>query len=125
MADLVGSVTEVAVTVTLPPVGMFDGTVYFAPDPLVVVVVLNDPHAVVAHDTVHVTSGFADTSFVIVATREDCALTCRDAGGSGMLTEIGIGATMVICAETDLLLSATEVAVTVTVVPTGIAAGAV
>ena len=42
-----------------------------------------------------------------------------------MLTEIGIGGTIVICAETDLLLSATEVAVTVTVVPAGIAEGAV
>ncbi len=42
-----------------------------------------------------------------------------------MLTEIGIGGTIVTCAETDLLLSATEVAVTVTVVPAGIAEGAV
>ena len=42
-----------------------------------------------------------------------------------MLTEIGIGGTIVICAETDLLLSATEIAVTVTVVPAGIAEGAV
>ena len=41
-----------------------------------------------------------------------------------MLTEIGIGGTIVICAETDLLPSATEVAVTVTVVPAGIAEGA-
>jgi hypothetical protein len=42
-----------------------------------------------------------------------------------MLTAIGSGPTIVICAETDLLLSATEVAVTVTVVPAGIAEGAV
>ena len=42
-----------------------------------------------------------------------------------MLTESGSGGTMVICAETDLVVSATEVAVTVTVAPVGIAAGAV
>ena len=42
-----------------------------------------------------------------------------------MLTAIGSGPTIVICAETDLLLSATEVAVTVTVAPAGIAEGAV
>jgi hypothetical protein len=124
-ADLVGSVTDVAVTVTLPPVGIAAGAVYVVPTPVAVVVELNEPHAVVPHVTVHVTSGFAETSFAIFAMREDCPLICRDAGGERMLTEIGIGGTIVICAETDLLLSATEVAVTVTVVPAGIAEGAV
>jgi hypothetical protein len=124
--DLVGSVTDVAVTVTLPPEGAVAGAVYVVPTPLFVLVGLNEPHAVmVPHATVHVTSGFPETSFATVAPIEYCAFICRDAGGEGMLTEIGIGATMVICAEMDLLPSATDVAVTITVVPVGIAEGAV
>ena len=77
-ADLVGSVTDVAVTVTLPPAGMAAGAVYVVPTPFAG---SNEPHAVVPHVTVHVTSGFVETSFAIVAVRENCALTCRDAGG--------------------------------------------
>jgi len=124
-ADLVGSVTDVAVTLTLPPAGTVAGAVYVVATPFGVLVGLNEPHVVVPHVTVHVTSELAETSFAIVATRESCAFTCTDAGGERMLTESGGGRTIVICAETDLLVSATEVAVTVTVVPAGIAAGAV
>lgn len=123
-ADLVGSVTEVAVTVTVPPVGIAAGAVYVVAAPVGVVVGLSDPQAVAPQVTVQVTVGFAETSFAALARRGNCALTCSEAGGERMLTEIGIGATMVIRAETDLVVSATEVAVTVTVVPVGIAAGA-
>jgi hypothetical protein len=80
-ADLVGSVSDVAVTVTLSPVGMAAGAVYVVATPFAVFVGLNEPHVVVPHATVHVTSGFAETSFAIVAMRESCALTCADAGG--------------------------------------------
>ena len=124
-ADLVWSVADVAVRVILPPAGMADGAVYVVCTPVCVVVGLSEPHAVAPQVTVHVTSGFAETSFAMVAMGENCALTCKDAGGERMLTEIGIGGTIVICAETDLPVSATEVAVTVTVVPAGIADGAV
>jgi hypothetical protein len=40
-------------------------------------------------------------------------------------TEMGMGGTMVTVAETDLVVSATAVAVMVTVLPVGIAEGAV
>ena len=124
-ADLVGSVTDVAVKVILPPVGIAAGAVYVVCTLARVVVGLTEPHTVAPQVTVHVTSGFAEVSFATVAMGENWALTCKEAGGERMLTEIGSGGTIVICAETDLLVSATEVAVTVTVAPVGIAAGAV
>jgi hypothetical protein len=77
------------------------------------------------HVTVHFTSGFADVSLVIVAFSVTAAFTSSDAGvAGGKVTAIGIGATIVTVAEIDLLLSAAAVAVIVTVVPEGMAAGA-
>jgi hypothetical protein len=43
--DLVGSCTEVAVIVTVPPAGTVEGAVYVVDVPLPVVAVLNEPHA--------------------------------------------------------------------------------
>jgi hypothetical protein len=92
----------------------------------VVVVGLNDPQAVVSHVTVHFTWGFAETSLAIAACSGPDVLTCSEAGvAPKKFTAIGIGPVMVILAEADLLVSAIEVAVTVTVEPEGIAAGAV
>ncbi len=63
---------------------------------------------------------------MIPALIENCAPTCSEAGGIAKNeTAIGIGGTIVIFPDTDRLVSATEVAVTVTVVPAGIADGAV
>jgi hypothetical protein len=51
---------------------------------------------------------------------------CRLAGGGTKKEiEIGIGAVMAMLAETDFVVSATEVAVTVTDAPEGTVAGAV
>jgi hypothetical protein len=117
--------TEVAVTVTLPPLGMLAGAVYTVVEPLAVVTGEKLPQADPPHVTVHVTCGLADTSFVTRAPSGNCAPACSEAGGGvAKLTTIGIGPTMVIWAETDLVGSATEVAVTVTVLPLGMAAGA-
>jgi hypothetical protein len=49
----------------------------------------------------------------------------RDVGGLEMTTEIALDAVMVIDTEADLVVSAAEVAVTVTMFPVGTAAGAV
>jgi hypothetical protein len=62
----------------------------------------------------------------IAAFRDVEVLTCRLAGGGAKkVTEIGIGAVIVMVAETDFVVSATDVAVTVTDPPEGMAAGAV
>jgi hypothetical protein len=91
-----------------------------------VVVGLNDPHEDPPHVTAHVTCGFAVTSLVIPALIENCAPACNEAGGAAKNeTAIGIGGTIVIVVDADRLVSATDVAVTVTVDPAGIAAGAV
>lgn len=45
--DLVGSCTEVAVTVTVPPVGTVAGAVYVVEAALLEVVELNEPHTFV------------------------------------------------------------------------------
>jgi hypothetical protein len=47
-----------------------------------------------------------------------------DVGGTGLRATVIPGAVMVIVADCDLVVSVTEVAVTVTVPPVGIAAGA-
>jgi hypothetical protein len=87
---------------------------------------LNDPHEDPPHVTAHVTCGFAVTSLVIPALIENCAPACNEAGGAAKNeTAIGIGGTIVIVADADRLVSVTDVAVTVTVDPAGIAAGAV
>ena len=80
--DFVESVVEVAVMVALPPVGMVLGAVYTVPAPLAVVVGLNEPQAVEPQMTLQVTSGFADVSLVIMATKGVAAPTCSEAGAS-------------------------------------------
>jgi hypothetical protein len=73
--DLVESVSEVAVTVTLLPEGIATGAVYVVPASLVVVVELNEPHAVEPQVTVHCTRGLAVTSLAIAASSEADVLT--------------------------------------------------
>jgi len=51
-------------------------------------------------------------------------VACTEAGGAGMKATV-IGRVIVMVAETDFVLLAVEVAVTVTVLPVGTAAGAV
>jgi hypothetical protein len=99
--------------------------VYVVGASLPVVVGLNEPHAVPPQLTVHVTCGFADTSFAIVAPSWSCALTASEAGGVPSVTVIGIGGTIVIVADLEREGFTADVAVNVTAAPEGIAAGAV
>ena len=124
--DLVGSVTEVAVTVTLFPAGRLAGAVKFVAASLVVVAGLKEPHTAPPQLAVHCICGFAETSFAINARTGTVEFTCIDAGiDPYKLTEIGIGGTIVITADTDLVVSTAEVAVTVTLPPEGMVEGAV
>jgi hypothetical protein len=69
---LVLSLTEVAVIVTIPPVGIAGGAVYTVAAPLAVVVGLNDPHEPLGAQ-LHVTPPFAgsfDTVAVMLAVAE-------------------------------------------------------
>src|ERR1700727_1372387 len=94
--DLVGSVTEVAVTVTVPPGGIAAGAVNAAGASLVVVPGLKEPQAVALQDTDHWIWGFAETSLAIAASRDAAVLTWMEAGGGTKKeTEMGMGATMV------------------------------
>jgi hypothetical protein len=58
-AVAVPSVTEVATTVTVPPVGTFAGAVYVVAEPLAVFAGLKLPHEDVPQVTDHVTPAFA------------------------------------------------------------------
>jgi hypothetical protein len=120
------SVTEVAVTITLFPVGIAEGAVKIVAVPLAVCAGLNDPHAVLLHETVHFTPPFA-LSFATFAARLAVAFTTSEVGAAeASVTAIGCtGAVIVIVAEADFVVSVTDVAVTVTVFPVGTAAGAV
>ena len=93
---------------------------------MVVVSGLNAPQFDPPHVTAQRASGFADTSLLIAARRLIGALTCMDAGVAPKKdTVMAIGGTMVMAAELDRDVSATEVAFTVTVPPAGTALGAV
>jgi hypothetical protein len=125
-ADFVVSVTEVAVTVTVLPVGTADGAVYVVAVPLAVLVGLNPPQApMLPQVTDQVTPAFAE-SLLTTAVSDVVALVWSEEGGSGLkATEIGTAAVMVMVADADFVVSVTEVAVTVTVLPVGTADGAV
>jgi hypothetical protein len=66
--------------------------------------------------TVHFTPALA-LSFVTTAVRLAVVLTTNDAGGAGLNATEMAGALTVIVAEAVFVLSVTEVATTVTVVP--------
>jgi hypothetical protein len=94
---------------------------------VVVVVLLKAPQApavLLPQATVQVTPAFFE-SLVTVAVSEAVPLIWSDAGWPESATVMLDGDVMVMAAEADLVLSATEVAVTVTLAPVGIAAGAV
>ena len=90
-ADFVLSVTEVAVMVTVFPVGTDAGAVKTVAAPLAVCAGLNDPHAVLPHVTVHRTPAFA-LSFVTFAVMLVVPLAARVEGGcAANVTEIAGG----------------------------------
>jgi len=124
--NLVGSACEVAVTVTVLPVGTAAGAVYVVATLLAVWVGANIPQApALPHVTDQSTPAFVE-SFETTAVIGVVAFTCNDAGGVGLKTiVICRGGVIVTVAENDFVLSVVEVAVTFTVPPEGTADGAV
>jgi hypothetical protein len=124
-AVLVGSVTEVAVTVTENPA--VEGAVYVVAVPLAVEVGAKLPQAVALQVTVHLTPALA-LSLLTTAVRLAVEPAASDIGGVGLrATEMvgGGAAVIVIVAEAVLVASVTDVAVTVTVAGLGTVLGAV
>jgi hypothetical protein len=77
----VESVTDVALTVTVLPLGTADGAVYVVAAPLAVPVGLKLPHAPeLPQVTDQVTPALAE-SLLTVAVRDCVALVCREVGG--------------------------------------------
>ena len=90
-ADLVVSAAEVAVTVTMFPVGNAAGAVNVVVELLPAEVVgYTEPHAELPQCTVQVTPAPLP-SFATTAVRVAIAPTATEAGGLGMLTEIDSG----------------------------------
>jgi hypothetical protein len=123
-ADLVVSETDVAVTFTVPPVGIAAGAVYVVAALLAVVVGLSVPHAAVAQVTVHVTPPFL-LSPVTTAVSGKLLLIVNAAGGAAAkATLTPAGAAIVIDTEAVAVPSVTELATMLTVPPVGTVAGA-
>ena len=89
LADFVLSVTDVAVTVTEPPVGAVAGAVYVVAAPLAVAAGLNDPQEF-AGVQVQLTPPF-DESFDTVAVSDAVAPAVTDVGGLAIVTAIAGG----------------------------------
>jgi hypothetical protein len=87
-ADFVVSVADVAVTVTVFPVGTVAGAWYAVATPVAVAVGVNEPHAPPLQVTDHVTPP-SWVSLVTTAVRLAVLPTSNDVGGAGVrLTEI-------------------------------------
>ena len=124
-ADLVLSVTEVAVTVTVLPVGIAAGAVK------VVVAVLPEalaglklPHEELPQVTVQFTPAALLSSLTLAVKTAEVPTTI-DVGGFEIVTEIMGGGVMVTETEADFAEFAAEVAVMVTLFPVGTEDGAV
>jgi hypothetical protein len=125
VAVFVRSVTEVAVIVTVLPVGIVAGAEKSVATPLAVPAALKAPQALALPQvTIQVTPAFAGslaTKAVIPIPLE----ACRDPSLGPKLTAIGAAAVIVMVAWADCVVSVTEVAVTVTGPPVGITVGTV
>jgi hypothetical protein len=129
LADAVESLTEVAVSVTVPGFGAVSGAVYViaVPDALdVLEMAPQDVPLQPAPDSVHVAPLFC-ASFLTVAVNVSELLISRVLLFGETLTAIGGpgGAVIVIAAEAETLLLLTDVAVIVTLAGFGAVAGAV
>src|ERR1700722_6164446 len=122
VADFVVSVTDVAVTVTVAPVGTADGAVKSVAMPARDLATLKAPPLALPQVAVQVTPALAE-SLVTKAVKAAPVETCREVGPGPSVTAM-IG-TIVMVADADFVLSVREVAVTVTVLPVGSVAGAV
>jgi hypothetical protein len=122
--DFVASLTDVAVTFTVPPVGIAAGAVYVVATLVAVVFGLSVPHAAVPQVTLHATPPFL-LSPVTAAVSGNVLLIVSAAGGvAANETLTPAGAAIVIDADAVAVPSVTEVATTVTVPPVGTFAGA-
>lgn len=119
---MVESVTEVAVKVTVAPVGTAAGAVKSVAMPLRELGALKDPQGAPPQVAVQVTPALAE-SLVTKAVKAAPVEICSDVGaGLSVTAIIGI---IVIVADADFVVSVTDVAVTVTELPVGSMAGAV
>src|ERR1700760_1324578 len=106
--DFVLSLTEVAVTFTVPPVGIAAGAVYVVAAFVAVVVGLNVPHAAVPQVTLHATPPFL-LSPVTTAVSADVLLIVNAVGGvAANDTLTPAGAPIVIDADAVAVPSVTE-----------------
>src|SRR5579862_8750328 len=102
ITDFVGSVTEVAVMVTLLPVGTADGAVYVLALPLFVVAGLNCPQDELPHVTVQLTCGLEELSLLTLSVIDWLEPTCREPGGvDANDTLIGGGCCVFVFPERD------------------------
>jgi hypothetical protein len=123
-ADAEGFCTAVAVTSTVPPLGIAAGAVYVVVTVVHVLVVgLNEPQAFAGRH-VQVTPELVG-SFTTTAVSVVVVPVAIEAGVGWSETEMGGGALIVMVAVADCVGSLIDVAVTVTEPPVGIAVGAV
>jgi hypothetical protein len=123
-ADLVVSVTDVALIVTMFPVGTVDGAENTVAAPLGVAGGVKLPHAPLPQETVQVTPAFLLSSLT-TAVRSSVKPCTREAGScSANATDTPAGVVMLIFDVTHFVASLAEVAVMVIVPPLGIEAGA-
>src|SRR5260370_13116137 len=112
-----GLVTEVAITVTVLPAGTVEGAVKVARPPLAVLAGVNEPQgtALVPHVADQLTPLFEGSPVTTTAMGAGAA-TCRAVGGWAFELKVRPmpAALMMMVAEPNLVLSVTEVAVTVT-----------
>ena len=123
--DFVVSAVEVALMVTVFPVGTVAGAVYTVAAPLAVWTGLNEPQATLPQVTVQsapLPAGSFEMEAVILAV---LLITKLDGGAIVNDTEITSAVMVTGLAFADLVASAVEVAVMVTVLPEGTLAGAV
>jgi hypothetical protein len=122
-ADFVVSVTDVAVSVTVFPLGTPPGAVYVVAVPLAVCAVATEPHDAPPQVTVHFTPPLAESLFTFAVILVTVLIVSGLGGGGARNTEMG-GAVIVIVAVAVFEVSVTDVAVTVTVFPVGTVSGA-
>jgi hypothetical protein len=92
--DFVGSVTEVAFSVTVPPAGIADGAVYIVGVSPIAAVALSVPHApetVLPQLSDHVTWEFAESFKTAAMTVTDSWMAIELGGATRNKTEIGFG----------------------------------
>jgi hypothetical protein len=125
-ADLVLSVTDVAITVTVAGVGTAPGAVKVVEEPLPVAAGLKLPHCALPQVADQFTPPFLESLLTVAARLDVLLITIEEGGCVTNDTDIGGGGAVdviVIDADTDLVPSVTDVAVIVTAAGFGTALG--